>query len=72
MIRNGADNIAIYVVDLRKRGRIYDAHDIAKRLGCLCLPVDQRDRLEPHERELILHGGISTDEYRIMLYYSAG
>ncbi len=45
---------------------IYNAYDIARTIGYQTHSADRRRRLEHHEGELILHGGISSDEYRML------
>ncbi len=66
LIRRDASDIVMIAVWLRGK-TVYDASAIARALGYQVHSPDKRRRLEHHDGELLLHGGLSSDEYRILL-----
>ncbi|KAK4074645.1 hypothetical protein Purlil1_12901 [Purpureocillium lilacinum] len=66
LIERGGANVMILALWLEGKSRIYDAYAIAQGLGYQFRSPDPRRRLEHHEEEILLHGSIVTDEYRIM------
>ncbi|KJZ69299.1 hypothetical protein HIM_11312 [Hirsutella minnesotensis 3608] len=66
LIERGGTNIIILAVWLEGKPRIYDAHAIARMLDYEVGSADPRRRLEHHEEEILLHGAIFSNEYRIL------
>lgn len=64
--KKGATSVVIIAVWLKDELAVYDAYKIAIALGYARHSLDRRRRLEHHEGEFLVHGGISADNYRIL------
>lgn len=69
LIEKGREDVIIIAIWSRGLCNVYDAYEVAKRLGYHSKSLDPRERLENHLDEYLVAGGISSDEYRILAIF---
>ena len=63
LIKNGREDVMIIAIWSRGLRNVYDAYEVAKRLGYHSPSSDPGRQLDDHLDEYLVAGGISTDEY---------
>lgn len=69
LIERGERDVVIIAIWSTGMRNVYDAYEVAKRLGYQSPSSDPRRRLDTHLDEYLVAGGISTDEYRILAIF---
>ncbi len=69
LIGEGREDVIIIAIWSRGLRNVYDAYEVAKRLGYHSQSLDPRKRLENHLDEYLVAGGISAEEYRILAIF---
>lgn len=65
----GANNVVIVAIWAKGLRNVYDAHEVARRLGYPSDSLDRRRRLTNHFDEYLVARGISADEYRVLAFF---
>ena len=69
LMEKGREDVMIIAMWSRGLRNVYDAYEVAKRLGYHSQSSDPRKRLENHLDEYLVTGGISAEDYRILAIF---
>jgi hypothetical protein len=75
MLREDGVNIQdwyIVATDMDRANACYDAYDVARQLGYTDFGIDHRRRLSNRRDEYLVYGGVSADDYAILVIFPAG